>query len=137
MYFAAKYSLQWNLYKEDTIGAKKVSALQSCPLYTDFFEDSLTAKQINPFLVTLPVLKRCPLYRVSALIVMKHWVMKFYRHILSKYRQISKKSRGGGCVLHSSTLPLPPRNCRNSLLRVWFKGFEKQSGDYYLTQQTL
>ena len=27
MYFAAKYSLQWNLYKEDTIGAKKVSAL--------------------------------------------------------------------------------------------------------------
>ena len=28
--------LQWNLYKADTIAAKKVSALYRCPLYRDF-----------------------------------------------------------------------------------------------------
>ena len=29
--------IQWNLYKADTIGAKKVSFLSKCPLYRDFF----------------------------------------------------------------------------------------------------
>ena len=29
----------------------------------------------------------------------QHWVRKFYRHILSKYRQITKKSWGKG-ILH-------------------------------------
>ena len=30
--------IQWNLYKADTIGAKKkVSVLKRCPLYRDFF----------------------------------------------------------------------------------------------------
>ena len=60
-----KRGLQWNLYEADIIGAKKVSALQRCPLYRDFFQDSLTAKQSSPFLVILSVLQRCPLYRDS------------------------------------------------------------------------
>ena len=29
--------IQWNLYKADTIGAKKVSVLSRYPLYRDFF----------------------------------------------------------------------------------------------------
>ena len=37
MYFATKYSLQWNLYKEDTIGAKKsVRFIELSALYRFF-----------------------------------------------------------------------------------------------------
>ena len=42
----------------------------------------------------------------------QHWVRKFYRHILSKYRQISKKwGREGGEV----KLPTPHRSTRPCL----------------------
>ena len=56
-------SLQWNLQKADTIGAKKVSALKRCPLYRGFFQESLATKQSDPFLDILSVLQRCWLYR--------------------------------------------------------------------------
>ena len=62
-----QFTLQRNLYKADTIGAKKMSALKRCSLNRFFRRYSLTAKQSNPFLVMQSVLWRCPLYSVSAL----------------------------------------------------------------------
>ena len=41
----------------------------------------------------------------------QHWVRKFYRHILSKYRQFSKKQGGWGYTLLIPLLDTPFRGC--------------------------
>ena len=86
-----QFTLQRNLYKADTIGAKKMSALKRCSLNRDFFEDivwpqskAIRSLSCSPSCGGVHFIA-CPLYRDSTVIALLRYCYWYYYHYYHYY----------------------------------------------------